>query len=262
MSEFVYSTEGFTRHESVIDGISHIWWEIGAGEPCVYFHGGGTYHGFEWARDWAGHFRMILPHHPNFGESGPGDFHSVDDYAAHYRTFFAGLDLDRFHLVGASMGGHFAATYAARNPGQIERLVLVSPGGLRHPDAPMPDFAAIPPEQHPALFAVDPAWIAPYWPARPGPEWMALRQREFGAALGVRSDPAATYAALVRDLDAIETPTLLLWGERDQILPLPLLGEWEVRLPQAQSVIIPRGGHLLLDEFPAARQAALDFLLA
>ncbi len=151
MSEFVYSTEGFTRHESVIDGMSHIWWEIGTGEPCVYFHGGGTYHGFEWARDWAGHFRMILPHHPNFGESGDADFRSVDDYAAHYRTFFAGLGLDRFRLIGASMGGHFAATYAARNQGQIERLVLVSPGGLRHPDAPMPDFAAIPPERHPAL---------------------------------------------------------------------------------------------------------------
>ncbi len=60
----------------------------------------------------------------------------------------------------------------------------------------------------------------------------------------------------------IETPTLLLWGERDQILPLPLLGEWQARLPYAQSVVVPGGGHLLLDEFVTAREAALDFLMA
>ena len=61
MSEFAYSTEGFTRREASIHGIHHVWWEIGEGDPCVYFHGGGTFHGFEWSRDWAGKFRMILP---------------------------------------------------------------------------------------------------------------------------------------------------------------------------------------------------------
>ncbi len=260
MSDFAYSMEGFARHSASVNGISHVWWEIGAGPPCVYFHGGGTYHGFAWARDWAGHFRMILPHHPNFGESADADFTSMDDYAAHYRAFFAALGLSRFHLVGASMGGYLAATYAGRNVAQVDRLVLVSPAGLHHPDAPMPDFAAIPPEQHPALFAADPDWIAPYWPARPGPAWTALRQRESAASMRARGDPDAGYAALLNDLEALRAPTLLLWGAQDRILPLPLLGEWQQRLPHARQTIVPGGSHLLLDEFPAARQAALDFL--
>lgn len=263
MSEFVYSTEGFTRCEASIDGIHHVWWEIGEGDPCVYFHGGGTYHGFEWARDWAGTFRLILPHHPNFGESADAPFGSMADYAAHYRAFFAALGLTRFHLVGASMGGYLAATYAAQAPDQVDHLVLVSPAGLHHPDAPFPDFANIPPEQHPALFTADPEWIAPFWPARPGPQWMALRRREGSASMRARGDAEVTYPALLRDLDGLKRtaiPTLLLWGERDQILPLPLLEEWTERLPDAQSVVIPHGGHLLLDEFPSARQAALEFL--
>lgn len=262
MSEFAYSNEGFTRHETSVDGISHVWWEIGEGPPCVYFHGGGTFHGFEWARDWAGHFRMILPHHPNFGESADAPFGDMADYARHYRCFFAALGLTRFHLVGASMGGYLAATYAAHAPGQIDRLALVSPAGLRHEQAPMPDFANIPPEKHPALFAADAAWIAPFWPARPGPQWMALRLREAGASMRARGEPDVTYAALLRDLEAITAPALLLWGEKDQILPLPLLEEWQARLPHARSVVIPGGGHLLLDEFPAAREAALAFLTA
>ncbi len=150
MSEFAYSMAGFTRHETEVNGIAQIWWEIGAGapqsSPCVYFHGGGTYHGFDWARDWADRFRMILPHHPNFGESGDADFNCMDDYAAHYRAFFAAIGLARFDLIGASMGGYLAATYAARNQAQIGKLVLVSPAGLRSDQAPFPNFAAIPPE--------------------------------------------------------------------------------------------------------------------
>ncbi|HEY1125499.1 MAG TPA: alpha/beta hydrolase [Sphingobium sp.] len=264
MSESAYSTEGFTRHETIVNGISHVWWEIGAenpgGDPCVYFHGGGTFHGFEWARDWAGSFRMILPHHPNFGESADADFKSVDDYMAHYRSFFAEIGLDRFRLVGASMGGHFASTYAARNPSQVAKLVLVSPGGLRHPDAPMPDFASIPPEEHRLIFAADAAWVDPFWPLHPDPEWMALRMREATASFRVRADPDATYATLLRDLATLKMPTLLLWGELDRMLLLPLLDEWLARIPHAQSVVIPGGSHLLLDEFPAARVAALDFL--
>lgn len=260
MSEFAYSTEGFTRHEREVNGISHVWWEIGEGDPCVYFHGGGTWHGFEWARGWAGHFRMILPYHPNFGESGAADFSSVEDYAAHYRAFFAALGLDRFRLIGTSMGGHFASTYAAHNQAQIEKLVLASPGGLRHPDAPMPDFASIPPDQHRLVFAGDDAWAEPFWPTHPGPLWIAVRQREQAASLRIRSDPEATYAALLRNLASIKVPTLLMWGELDRMLPLPLLGEWQRALPHAESIVIPGGSHLLLDESAAARAAALKFL--
>lgn len=262
MSEFAYSNEGFTRHETRVNGISHVWWEIGEGAPCVYFHGGGTFHGFEWARDWADRLRVILPHHPNFGESADADFKSMADYAAHYRAFFGAVGLNRFHLVGASMGGYLAATYAGLQPEQIQRLVLVSPAGLHHADAPFPDFTNTPPEQHGALFAADPMWIAPFWPAQPGPQWTALRRREGLASMRARGEPDVAHAALLRDLGRISAPTLLLWGEKDQILPLPLLGEWQGRLPQAQSVVIPGGGHLLLDEFPEARAAALDFLLS
>lgn len=262
MSEFAYSNEGFTRYETRVNGISHVWWEIGEGTPCVYFHGGGTFHGFEWARDWADTLRIILPHHPNFGESADADFKSMADYAAHYRAFFAAMNLDRFHLVGASMGGYLAATYAGLEPGQIERLVLVSPAGLHHADAPFPDFANIPPEQHSALFAADPRWIAPFWPARPGPQWTALRRREGAASMRARGEPDVAYAALLRDLERIRAPTLLLWGEKDQILPLPLLSAWQASLPHARRIVIPGGGHLLLDEFVSAREAALDFLLS
>jgi pimeloyl-ACP methyl ester carboxylesterase len=262
MAALGYSLEGFTRHHSRVNGIDHIWWEIGEGAPCLYFHGGGTFHGFDWARDRAGDFRMILPHHPGFGESGDADFRSIGDYAAHYRAFMDVIGVDRCHLVGASMGGYLAATFAARNPTCVDRLILVAPAGLQSERAPIPDFAAIPPDQHRALFAADLDWIEPYWPAVPEAPWLALRMREAQAAMRARGEPAESHAALMRDLAVLSAPTLLLWGSLDRVLPLPTLELWQEALPFAQSVVIPGGSHLLLDEFPAARLATLDFLTA
>lgn len=256
-----YSTAGFQRSVVRVDGVSSVVYAIGAGPVVVYFHGGGTFHGFEWARDWADQFRVVLPYHPNFGESGDADFARLSDYAAHYVRLFEALGLARFHLVGASMGGALAVEYAAREPARVERLVLVSPAGLSAPGVPPPDFSAVAPQDLPALFVHDPKFIEPFWPRSPGPEFRALRAREDAAAMRTRQDAPAGEArtrALVRGLGA---PTLLLWGEDDRILPVALLREWRREQPAASVAIIPHGGHLLLDESRAARVLARDFLL-
>jgi pimeloyl-ACP methyl ester carboxylesterase len=257
-----YSTEEFERTVVRVDGIDSVIYAIGSGPAVVYFHGGGTFHGLEWARDWAGDFRVVLPHHPNFGESGDADLASIGDYAAHYVRLFAAIGLERFHLVGASMGGMLAADYAVRDPGRVDRLVLVSPAGLISESVEMPDFAKVPPAAFPAMFVRDPAFIAPFWPADPSPEWRALRAREGAAAARTREDPAVADARLRSELSGLTAPTLLLWGEDDRILPMGLIEEWKRALPDAGTAIIEGGGHLLLDESVPARQAAYDFLTA
>jgi pimeloyl-ACP methyl ester carboxylesterase len=260
MSDFAYSTAGFDRAIERADGIESVIYAIGDGPAVVYFHGGGTFHGFEWARDWAHRFRVILPHHPNFGESGDADFASIGDYAAHYTRLFAAMGLDRFHLVGASMGGMLAADYAARDPARVDRLVLVSPAGLVSRDVPMPDFAGVAPADFPAMFVRDPAFIAPFWPADPPPAWQARRAREGQAAARTREDPQAADARLRAELTGITAPTLLLWGDHDRIVPPALIDEWKRALPHAELAMIEEGGHLLLDESVPARERAFAFL--
>src|SRR5690606_16857411 len=113
MQKWAYSTEGFERLVHRVDRIETVTYAIGEGEPLVYFHGGGTFHGFEWVRPRAGEFRVYCPYHPNFGESGDAPFDQMADYVQHYEMLFPALGLDTFHLAGASMGGHMAARYAA-----------------------------------------------------------------------------------------------------------------------------------------------------
>ncbi len=260
MNKWAYSTEGFDRIVHRVDGIEAVTYAIGKGEPLVYFHGGGTFHGFEWARLLANEFRVFCPQHPNFGESGDAPFDEMRDYVQHYEMLFPALGLDTFSLAGASMGGHMAARYAAANPGDIDKLALVSAAGLKSERASIIDFSKVAPQDVSAQFVADPAWILPYWPASPSPEWQALRDRESAAAFASREDPEASDRALRDGLKGFDRPTLLLWGEDDRIVPLGFAQDWQEVLPHAELEVIPGGSHLLLDEFPSAVEALRTFL--
>ena len=266
MQQWAYSTEGYERIVHRIDGVETVVYAIGpkdgSAEPLVYFHGGGTFHGFEWSRALANEFRVYHPIHPNFGESGDAAFDEMGDYVSHYELLLPALGLDTFHLSGASMGGHMAARYAAANPGDIDKLVLVSAAGIKSERASLPDFSKVAPRDIPKMFVADPAWIEPYWPANPSPAWQALRDRESRAAFASREDVTATDRALRQGLKSFDRPTLLLWGENDRIVPLGMARDWREVLPNAELEVIPGGSHLLLDEFPAAVEALRRFLKA
>ena len=262
MNKWAYSTEGFDRIVHRVDGVETVTYAIGSGEPLVYFHGGGTFHGFEWVRPLASEFRVFCPYHPNFGESGDAAFDGIGDYVSHYELLFPALGLDTFNLAGASMGGHMAARYAAANPGDIDKLVLSSPAGLLSQHAQMPDFSRVASQDLPKMFVSDPAWIEPYWPANPSPEWQAVRDRESRAAFASREDVSATDRALRQGLKGFDRPTLLIWGESDRIVPLGYAQDWQEVLPHAELAVIPGGSHLLFDEFPAAVEVVRRFLLA
>ena len=262
MTKWAYSTEGFDRIVHRVEGVETVTYAIGDGPPLVYFHGGGTFHGFEWSRALANDFRVYHPIHPNFGGSGDAPFDQMGDYVQHYEMLFPALGLDTFHLAGASMGGHMAARYAAANPGDIDKLVLNAAAGLKSDQALVGNFGQVPPDQIRFMFVTDPAWIEPYWPTSPTPEWQALRDREQRAAFASREDADATDRALRQGLKGFDRPTLLLWGEKDKVVPPSFVQEWQEVLPDAEVAMIPNGGHLLFDEFPEAVEALRDFLKA
>ena len=264
MSKWAYSTEGFERSTHMIDGVETVVYAIGPQDapPVVYFHGGGTYHGFEWARDFADAFRMILPYHPNFGESGDAPFTAIADYMLHYEMLFAALGLERFHLMGASTGGHFAARYAGAHRDEIDRLVLQAAAGLLSENASLPPFHEISHADTPKWLVADLDWVAPFWPAEPSEEWMALRERELRAVTASREDLAETDRLLKQALAGYDGPVLLLWGEQDRTVPTGYIPDWQAILPGAEVAVIPGGAHLLLDESAEARRVAKEWLLS
>jgi pimeloyl-ACP methyl ester carboxylesterase len=257
------STEGFQRDEHVVDGVRSVVYSAGDGPPVVYFHGGGTFHGFEWARDWLDRFRVILPYHPGFGESADDpDITSMADYVMHYTSLFEALGLTRFGLAGASLGGRLATEFALLHGGQVRRLVLAAPAGLTAEDCPPPNYASMQPQDIPKLLSADGAFIERFWPPDADAAFLAERARE-GAATGrVLADGDAANRKLRRRLPRLKVPTLVLWGTKDQVLLPGLARHWASANSRITVEMIEGAGHLLFDESPHARAVASDFLAA
>ncbi|MGH8264832.1 MAG: alpha/beta fold hydrolase [Steroidobacteraceae bacterium] len=256
-------TDGFARIEQDIAGVRTVAYVAGSGPDVVYFHGGGTWHGFDFARDWIRHFRIVLPYHPNFGESGDAPaINAVHDYVSHYRALFDALRLDSIHLVGASLGARIAAEFAAAYSKRLRSLVLVSPAGLSTPGVLDVDYAAIKHDEWPGYFAVDRKFVQHFWPAKPDAEWVSARGREAqatGRALGT-SQPHEFE--LRKRLQRIGVPTLLLWGKDDRMVPAGHAYTWQALIQDSQVEIIEHAGHLLLDESAPARAAVARFMRA
>ncbi|MTV41082.1 alpha/beta fold hydrolase [Duganella radicis] len=254
-------TAGFERHEYLVHGVRTVLYSAGQGRPVVYFHGAGIFQGFEFARAWTDHCRVILPYHPGFGESADDDqIGSLHDYVNHYLELFDQLGLDQFDLVGCSMGGRLAAEFAVAHAERIRKLVLVCPAGLAVPDHPMTSLAAIPPAELISYLIEDASVLTPFLPDGPDPAFAAMRARE-GTAVGrVLRNGSLVNPKLGAWLHRVQVPTLLLWGEGDRLIPVGQAEAWARLLPQVQVQTWPRAGHLLLDELAAAREAVVRFL--
>jgi pimeloyl-ACP methyl ester carboxylesterase len=148
---------GFSRAQHDFDGVNVAVYSIGKGPEFVFLHGTGTFTGFEFARALASTRKVIIPHNPNFGESGDDPtIDTVEDYVLHYLSLFDRLGLDQFDLGGFSLGGWLAAEIATRVPQRLRRLVLVAPAGLVVENARAPELSEITPPELPSYLAHDP----------------------------------------------------------------------------------------------------------
>jgi pimeloyl-ACP methyl ester carboxylesterase len=254
------SSSFFKREEITVAGVKTVFLTAGKGEPLVFLHGGGTFHGFDFAKPWAERFKVYLPFHPGFGESGD-DPHlsSMQDYVMHYCELFDRLELDRVNLVGFSLGGWLAATFATQQARRLKRLVLVAPAGLKVPEAPSVDLFSIPGEKIPEMLVYDFDVIKPHLPAGFDVDFTVDRFREITTVARVAwerlHDPK-----LPRWLHRINVPTLLVYGDEDRIIPAAQATHWAKLIPGAQVKTFAKAGHLVLDEKPEAVEAVQRFL--
>lgn len=252
------------QHESItVNGVKVAMLTAGSGEPLVFFHGAGVWHGFDFAEPWAEHFRVIIPYHPGWGDSddAPPHLATVDDYVLHYLEMFDQLGLKQVNLGGISMGGRLAATFAIHHRERVRRLVLMAPAGLDIPEHPLPDFSKIPPEEVPSYLVNDVSAIAMHLPKGPDPAFAAARARE-GAGIGRLIQSGLIGPFIAHWAHRITMPTLLIWGENDRVINVAHAAHWMRLLPHAKLLRIPNAGHLPLDDQPSATQAVPEFLLA
>ncbi|MDJ0733929.1 MAG: alpha/beta hydrolase [Nostocaceae cyanobacterium] len=109
------------------------WREVGGGIPVVFLHG--PWHD---SSQWVSimellseDFHCLAPDLLGFGESDfPNVHHSIDLHVECLAELLASLKLEKVHLVGHSLGGWIAASYALKYPEKIYNLVLLAPEGV------------------------------------------------------------------------------------------------------------------------------------
>jgi pimeloyl-ACP methyl ester carboxylesterase len=252
---------GFKQEFQTINGVKTAVLSAGHGEPLVFWHGAGVWHGFNFARPWTEKFRVIIPFHPGFGDSDDAPpMSDMHDYVMHYLDLFDALGLEKFRLVGFSLGGFLAAKFAVEHGHRLHRLVLVGPAGLRGKEQPKGDLFTLPPEQIPSMLVSNFDVIKPYLPEDPKDlDFMGDRYRE-GGTVGRLLWEHPYDTKLPRYLHRLTMPTLLVWGEEDKLLPVQNAELWRRHIPDVQFQTFKGAGHLVLDEKREAVDAVQRFL--
>jgi pimeloyl-ACP methyl ester carboxylesterase len=243
----------FTKRDVVVDGIRVQILEAGQGEPLVYLHGAGTTTGFKELLPLSANRRLIIPIHPGFGASqDDAAINSMLDYVVHYAALFDQLNFAApVDIVGHSLGGWIASLFAVLNGHRIRRLALACPAGLRVPDHPTTDMFTLRAEQVLLAIVASPEALARMTSAPPTTDIKIARYREMTSLARVIWD--RNYEPkLTRWLGRVATPTLILWGEQDRIIPVEQAKVWAARLAISEIATFANTGHLLFFEKPEA----------
>lgn len=245
--------------------------DVGSGdeEPVVLVHGLGG----QW-QNWLENIprlaldrRVIALDLPGFGLTPEPDGEvSIPGYGRCVTALCDKLGLGEVSLVGNSMGGYIAAEVAIQFPERVSRLVLVSAAGISSAEtlqAPIMTFGRVataiatnsaarhrrlasrPITRHIAL-----ALVARY----PGRLKADLAYEGFFKGAGKGGFDDALRASLDYDfrhrLPEVKVPTLIVWGEKDAIIPVRDADEYERLIDDSRKVVMRETGHIPMAERP------------
>jgi pimeloyl-ACP methyl ester carboxylesterase len=247
------------------------------GIPIVMIHGAnGSLHVWEsWALALTPQARLISVDLPGHGLTGawPRDEYTVDAYVDFVEMLVDALNLDRFVLVGHSLGGGVAWTFATRRPGRVSQLVLVNAAGYPPADgtAPWPTRAArLPVVGDIAIYFKPELWVrqtlkqAYADPAMVTPE-RVRRTAELQRFPGNRE--ASLRRARTQELldptplKQLVVPTLIIWGAKDRWLPVADAWRFKDDIKGAKLEIFEKLGHDPMEEDANGTAAAVATFL-
>ncbi|MPZ87341.1 MAG: alpha/beta fold hydrolase [Nitriliruptorales bacterium] len=229
--------------------------EGGLGPTLLFLHGmGGLRPGAPFLELLADRYRVVAPEHPGFGETEPlAWIDTMVDLATHYRRMLREtLSEEAVFVVGHSLGGWLAAEVAFQNPDLVRRQVLVAPAGLRGAGEGIDPFG-LNEEQMLVTAVADPATAPP----SPKPsDAHVIRNRQMAARLAW--SPRLADPKLPTRLSLVRTPTLLIWGAQDRIIPADRAAAFQEHLPDVRLVTVEGAGHLPMLEAPERFVSAVN----
>jgi len=247
----------------------------GSGPPVVLIHGmlNSSSHWQAVALNLARDYTVLAPDLIGHGDSAaPRGDYSLGAHAASIRDLAAAIGIERATIVGHSLGGGVAMQFFYQFPQRVERLVLISSGGLGHDVSPLLRTAALPGTSA-LLSAIRPGLLAALWESG-----RRLREREIRAGVYLQAiaralrplENAGARAAFLHTLRSVidvhgqrvsatdrlylleSMPTMIVWGERDNTIPIQHGRLAHEAIPHSVFRTIPGAAHFPHLEDPDA----------
>ncbi len=231
-----------------IKGLEVVYYTAGHGEPLVVVHGGAGD-----ARTWFENMRMLAekytvyaPDLPGYGGSQAMDGrYYIPELTVFIEEFTRAVGLDKFYLVGHSLGGGIALNVALMFPEKIRKLVLISSLCLGREVGLWLRFLSIP--------TILKMLTKIFFGITRGIVWLA---EQFNPARLVNGmSPAAVMVGtsittwqsqtliLEKRLSEVKMPTLLVWGGLDPVVPVKQAYSAAEAIPDCQLRVFKNRGH-------------------
>ena len=230
-----------------------------------------------WVNQLKNHFRVIRIDIPGHGltEADPKNDYSMERTVFLIQELLNQLKVEKLNIAGASLGGTIGLHYARRNPEKMVNLILVSPGAL-NPRV----RGRIKPVKLPKPFELV-AYITPkaitkallkggFGDPNNITDELVTRWHDLLIRKGQRDAQIARVNQYVsgdidRVLNGIKSPTLIMWGKKNNVVPVALAHEMKnmmVNSPSIRVIIYEEGGHQLVQELGLQTgQDALEYLI-
>ena len=276
----------FEPWEIDLHGHNVVYRVAGSGPPVVLVHGmvNSSKHWRGVAERLAERYTVVAPDLIGHGDSAtPRGDYSLGAHATVVRDLLSALGIRRATFVGHSLGGGVAMIFFWQFPERVERLALVSSGGLGHDVSPLLRTAAVPGVR--ALISV-----AAHRRLTGALHASGERLRGRGANLGVQLQSVAralrpletpgAREAFIQTLRAVidvrgqrvsaadrlylleQMPMLVCWGERDRTIPIAHGHAAHAALPGSRFATLPRAAHFPHLEDPEGLAAELMAFIA
>ena len=278
--------EAFERipiHTLEVNGERVAYLDVGQGRPVILIHGfGGSM--WQWEHQQqplSAEFRLITPDLIGSGLSTKPEIeYRPEQMLEYFIGFMDALRIRQATLVGNSMGAGLAIGMALTYPDRVSQLVLIDglPANVRE--------RLTSPSIKRALDTAAPSWLASFgnWlfggvmiesvlkeivhdPALLTPAVIERSNRNrqrpgvIPPLMTVRGTLPLWESGFAKRIGDIRHPTLILWGEEDQVFPLPAGEELQRTIKSSALVRIPNAGHIPQWERPdLANRAMIEFL--
>jgi pimeloyl-ACP methyl ester carboxylesterase len=237
----------------------------GTGPPLVFLHGAGGNPGWQpYHQALSERYTVYAPSMAGFnGTERPDWVDTITDVAHMNLEMVQRLGLDSYVLMGSSMGGWVAAEMAAMAHPQLKGLVLIDAVGIKPEEGEIAEVFMVSAETRLKQRFYDPQQVPGYdqYTRQLSPDEQVVEHtnREMASQLCWR--PYMYNPSLSYYLAKVDTPTLIVWGRQDAIVPLNCGELYERALPNAVLRVIDQCGHSPAVEKPQQfLEAVTEFL--